>query len=76
MFRSEEERVNPDTLERDHASLSVNRLDDVFAKRRQSESGEGGDGSKCRRNFTISSTARLFPVRPSTDIDNIGGDIR
>jgi len=76
VFRSEEERVNPDTLERDHASLSVNRLDDVFAKRRQSESGEGGDGSKCRRNFTISSTARLFPVRPSTDIDNIGGDIR
>jgi hypothetical protein len=31
-FVSDEKRKNPDTLERDHASLIVNCLDDVFAK--------------------------------------------
>ena len=30
-FTSEEKRKNPDTLERDHGSLIVNRLDDVLA---------------------------------------------
>ena len=32
-FRSGEARKNPDTLERDHATLIVNRLDDAFAKK-------------------------------------------
>jgi len=70
-FRSEEKRKNPDTLERDHAILIVNRLDDVLAKKRVNADGE--DESKCKRNYTISSTARLFPARPSPDIDNLGG---
>lgn len=74
-FRSEEKRKNPDTLERDHAILIVNRLDDVLAKKRVNADGE--DESKCKRNYTISSTARLFPARPSPDIDNLGnGSIR
>jgi len=30
-FRAEEKRKNPDTLERDHATLIVNRQDDAFA---------------------------------------------
>jgi hypothetical protein len=33
VFRSKEQRKNPDTLERDHAMLIVNRLDDSFARR-------------------------------------------
>jgi hypothetical protein len=32
--------------------------------------------AKCKRNLSNSSTARLFPARPSPDIDNIGGSIR
>lgn len=70
-FRSDEKRKNPDTLERDHATLIVNRLDDVLAKQRGGP--DGGDEPKCKRNYTISSTARLFPARPSPDIDNLGG---
>jgi hypothetical protein len=35
VFRSDDGGKNPDTLERDHATLIVNRLDDVFAKKRQ-----------------------------------------
>jgi len=69
-FRSSEQRKNPDTLERDHAMLVVNRQDDVFAKRRQGSEGE--DEMKCRRSIHASSTARLFPVRDSPDIDNTG----
>ena len=34
-FRSDENRKNPDTLERDHATLIVNRLDDVFSRKRR-----------------------------------------
>ncbi len=79
VFRSAESRKNPDTLERDHAMLIVNRLDDAFAKKRWKEDGtadDKADEAKCRRNLSNSSTARLFPARPSPDIDNPGGSIR
>jgi len=73
-FRSEARRNNPDTLERDHLSLIVNRGDDVFARKR--DGSDDADPPKCRRIITISSTARLFPARPSSDIDHPGGPIR
>jgi hypothetical protein len=73
-FRSEENVKNPDTLERDHATLIVNGGDDAFARKR--DGSDDADPAKCRRNYTISSTARLFPARPSPDIDNFGGAIR
>jgi uncharacterized protein YecT (DUF1311 family) len=79
LFRADEERKNPDTLERDHAMLIVNRLDDVFAKKRWKKDGtaeDTADEAKCKRNISNSSTARLFPARPSSDIDNPGGSIR
>lgn len=63
-FRSDETRKNPDTLERDHATLVVNRLDDAFAGKRWNKDGTedaGADVAKCRRNLSNSSTARLFP---------------
>lgn len=70
IFRSGEERTNPDTLERDHATLIVNRQDDAFAKRRARDDDKAPeDEPKCRRNVSVSSTTRLFPVRPSPDID-------
>ena len=59
-----------------YAMLIVNRLDDVFAKKRWNKDGtenDKADAAKCRRNLSISSTARLFPARPSPDIDNLGG---
>jgi uncharacterized protein YecT (DUF1311 family) len=74
-FRSDEQRKNPDTLERDRATLIVNRLDDVFAKKRWKQDGTEdakADEAKCRRNLSNSSTARLFPARPSPDIDKSG----
>ena len=54
----------------------VNRKDDVFAERRgqASRSGEA-DKPKCKRLPSASSTARLFPARPSPDINNFD-DIR
>ncbi len=61
---------NPDTLERDHAMLIVNRLDDAFAKKRRGDGAE--DEMKCRRSIQASSTVRLFPVRYSVDIDKTG----
>jgi len=70
VFRSEEERTNPYTLERDHATLIVNRMDDAFAKKRHG--ADGDDEMKCRRSMQASSTVRLFPVRYSPDIDKIG----
>ncbi|PDT85700.1 hypothetical protein CO669_30940 [Bradyrhizobium sp. Y36] len=73
-FRSDEQRKNPDTLERDHAMLVVNRLDDVFAQKRNGKDTD--DEAKCRRRLDNSSTARLFPARPSPDIDNFSGSIR
>lgn len=73
-FISGEKRKNPDTLERDRASLIVNRLDDVFAKKRNGN--DDSDEPKCKRNYTNSSTARLFPAKDSPDIDNLGGSIR
>ncbi len=77
VFRSEEKRKNPDALERDHATLIVNRQDDIFAEKRgQSEGADDTDEPKCKRTMTNSSTARLFPARPSPDIDNLGGSIR
>lgn len=75
VFRSSEQRKNPDTLERDHAMLIVNRLDDVFAKKREGNA-DNGDEPKCKRNITISSTARLFPVKPSEDVDKTTSAIR
>lgn len=74
VFRPSEQRPNPDTLERDHATLIVNRRDDELAKKRSGPDGD--DEPKCKRNYTFSSTARLFPARPSPDIDNLGGSIR
>jgi hypothetical protein len=60
--------------------LIVNRLDDVFAKKRYRKKDgtedENADEAKCRRRLDISSTARLFPARPSPDIDNFRGSIR
>ncbi len=76
LFRSDEGRKNPDTLERDHAALIVNRLDDIFARKRWKKDGtadETADEAKCKRNSSNSSTARLFPARSSPDIDNPGG---
>ena len=74
VFRSGQGRKNPDTLERDHSSLIVNRQDDVFAKKR--DGSDEADEPKCKRNYMNSSTARLFPALPSPDIDNLGGSIR
>lgn len=76
VFRSNDKRKNPDTLERDHAMLIVNRLDDVFAQKRTRSDVEGGDEQKCKRRLDNSSTARLFPARPSPDIKNFGHSIR
>jgi uncharacterized protein YecT (DUF1311 family) len=79
VFRSSGQRKNPDTLERDRAILIVNRLDEAFAKKRWKKDGtadETADEAKCRRNVANSSTAKLFPARPSPDIDNFGGSIR
>ena len=73
-FRADEQRKNPDTLERDHAMLIVNRLDDAFAKKRSGKDED--DEAKCKRRLDNSSTARLFPARPSADIDNFSGSIR
>ncbi|MBB4372420.1 uncharacterized protein YecT (DUF1311 family) [Bradyrhizobium sp. cir1] len=73
-FRSDEQRKNPDTLERDRAMLIVNRLDDAFAKKRTGK--EDDDEAKCKRRLDNSSTARLFPARASPDIDNFAGSIR
>ena len=73
-FRSDDKGKNPDTLERDHAMLIVNRQDDAFAKKRSGETG--ADEMKCKRNISTSSTARLFPARASPDIDNLGRSIR
>ncbi|MBR0716841.1 lysozyme inhibitor LprI family protein [Bradyrhizobium liaoningense] len=78
VFDSDEKREkNPDTLERDHAMLIVNRLDDVFAAKRERKGDDyGGDEQKCRRMISASSTARLFPARPSPDINDFGHSIR
>ncbi len=75
-FRSDDKGTNPDTLERDRATLIVNRKDDYFAERRgeASRSGEA-DEAKCKRLLSASSTARLFPARASPDINNFD-DIR
>ncbi|MCG2671236.1 lysozyme inhibitor LprI family protein [Bradyrhizobium sp. GCM10023182] len=75
-FQSSEQRKNPDTLERDHGMLVVNRLDDVFARKREGKNDNADDEAKCKRNTTISSTARLFPAKPSEDIDKPTSAIR
>lgn len=66
-FHADDGGKNPDTLERDHATLIVNRRDDAFAEARKSP--QGVDEMKCRRSMEASSTARLFPAKPSADID-------
>jgi uncharacterized protein YecT (DUF1311 family) len=71
-FRSDETSKNPDTLERDRATLIVNRQDDMFTKKRGPSDEEG----KCKRTLSASSTARLFPARPSPDIRDFGSSIR
>jgi hypothetical protein len=48
--------------------LIVNRLDDVFAGKRPPSDDE--DNQKCKRSPSASSTARLFPARPSPDFGN------
>jgi uncharacterized protein YecT (DUF1311 family) len=68
VFRSAEKRKNPDTLERDGAMLIVNKMDDVFASKRHDPTD--GDEPKCRRSYSNSSTVRLFPAKPSPDINN------
>ena len=73
-FRPDDKGKNPDTLERDHALLIVNRLDDAFAKKRSGEAGI--DEMKCKRSMAASSTARLFPARASPDITDFGSSIR
>lgn len=76
-FRSAEPRQNPDTLERDGATLVVNRQDAAFAEKREYDertTTPGDDAPKCRRNYHVSSTSRLFPVRPSVHIDSLGED--
>lgn len=71
MFRSDDKGKNPDTLERDHASLIVNRRDDYFAGQRTQSYNKGdADEPKCRRLLSNSSTARLFPARSSADIND------
>jgi hypothetical protein len=68
-FRVDGASLNPDTLEREHATLIVNRADDEWAKtrsKRQNTARE--DEQKCKRRLDVSSTARLFPVRRSPDI--------
>jgi uncharacterized protein YecT (DUF1311 family) len=72
VFRSDEKSKNPDTLERDRATLIVNRQDDMFAKKR----GRSDEEGKCKRTLSASSTARLFPARPSPDIKDFGASIR
>ena len=72
-FSSGQPGKNPDTLERDHAMLIVNRQDDAFAKKRKPGTDE--DEWKCKRLPSYSSTARLFPARPSPDISDFN-DIR
>ena len=74
-FRADQQRKNPDTLERDHGMLIVNRLDDVFAQKRTG-TDDSDDEEKCKRRLDNSSTARLFPARPSPEIDNFKGSIR
>jgi uncharacterized protein YecT (DUF1311 family) len=69
-FRAGDQAKNPDTLDRDHAMLIVNRQDDVFARKRQGN--EAADEMKCRRSMQASSTVRLFPALPSPDIDPTG----
>jgi uncharacterized protein YecT (DUF1311 family) len=69
-FRSNEQRKNPDTLERDHATLVINRQDAAFARMRNGADGE--DEEKCRRSQHASSTVRLFPLRSSPDVDPTG----
>jgi uncharacterized protein YecT (DUF1311 family) len=74
VFRADDQGINPDTLERDHATLLVNRHDDVFAKKRTQNVNV--DEAKCKRTPSASSTARLFPARPSSDISDFGNSIR
>jgi hypothetical protein len=69
-FRSNEQRKNPDTLERDHATLVINRQDAAFARMRNGDDGD--DEEKCRRSQHASSTVRLFPLRSSPDADPTG----
>ena len=68
VLRPDDKSKNPDTMERDHGSLIVNRADDEWAKRRVNSDdklhAEAGEG-KCKRSQAVSSTARLFPVRRS-----------
>jgi hypothetical protein len=74
IFRSSAQRKNPDTLERDHATLVVNRLDDDFAKKRFDS--KDPDEMKCKRSPSVSSTARLFPAKASPDVYDFGNSIR
>ena len=74
MFRSDEHRKNPDTLERDHATLIVNRLDDAFAKKRHG--ADADDEMKCKRRSPGLLDRAAVPGPPSPDIDDFGDSIR
>jgi uncharacterized protein YecT (DUF1311 family) len=74
VFRADDQGINPDTLERDHAMLMVNRQDDAFAKKRTQNVNV--DEAKCKRTQSASSSARLFPARASPDINDFGNSIR
>jgi hypothetical protein len=57
VFRSEDKSKNPDTLERDHATLIVNRADDAWVKRRWKANGTldaDADEQKCKRSASVS----------------------
>src|SRR6202021_830599 len=62
VFRADDQGINPDTLERDHAMLMVNRQDDAFAKKRTQNVNV--DEAKCKRTQPLSSTPGRFPPRP------------
>lgn len=72
VFKPDDTSKNPDSIERDHASLIVNRTDDEDVKHRFRPDGTATiDEGKCKRSLSISSTARLFPVKPSADSDTV-----
>jgi hypothetical protein len=59
VFRSDEQRLNPDTPEREHAALIVNRADDEWAKTRSERDGAPKeDEQKCTRSFSNSALSR------------------
>ena len=72
VFTPDDKSKNSNSIVRDHATLIVNPTDDFAAKHRLKPDGTldpNADEAKCRRRLDISSTARLFPVRPARELD-------